>query len=92
MPELESVEFKNDHDILVMIVGEVRRAREDIRDLNNGTSNRMANSERRIECLENWKSERISAIKSTDTLMKFLIGIGILILSILVWHLTGYKI
>lgn len=52
----EKQEFKNDHDILIGIMVEVRQIKADIKDLKDGTSAKLSSHEVRIEELEKWKS------------------------------------
>lgn len=52
----EKQEFKNDHDILIGIMVEVRQIKADIKDLKDGTSTQLVDHENKIEELRRWKS------------------------------------
>jgi hypothetical protein len=76
---------RTDHDLLIEIKTTLNRAVQDIRDLRDGTSMKIDNHEKRIEVLE----KKLYADGSFD---KLIVGMGILILGLVVWHLTGYKL
>jgi formylmethanofuran dehydrogenase subunit B len=72
----------NDHDLIVELKTKIEGIRDDIKDLKDGTTERIANHELRLNTLETEK---------TRTTVMLSIGVGILTLlvSLLVWHLMG---
>jgi hypothetical protein len=78
-------EFKNDHDAIVTLVAEVRQIRQDIRDLRDNTSFTIQDHEKRLNIIEN-KTE------SSNIYWKLTVALGVLVVGLLVFHLTGYKI
>jgi hypothetical protein len=74
-----------DHDLLIELRTQLVGLKDDIKDIKTGTSNRIAEHEKRLCDLEGSKSK--SATYQT-------IGIGLLIIltSMLIYHLFGIKI
>ena len=89
---MEDVKFKTDHDILVTLVSEVKQARVDIREIRDGSAFNIGDHTKRIEALERWREAQLAYSNSQSVLIKILIAIGIILLGMLVYHLTGYKI
>jgi hypothetical protein len=48
----ELAEYQSDHDLLIELRTEMRGMRGDIKDLRNGTSDRLADHEMRLRALE----------------------------------------
>ena len=101
--KVASLQSSSDHDILNSLVGSVfnldakftekfNDLKADIKDIKDGTSNQILDQERRISNLELWKSERLEWGKSRVNESKLIIGLGLLILGLIIWHLTGYKL
>jgi hypothetical protein len=57
------------------------RAINDIQDLKDGTATKIADHEKRIETMENDRY-----------LLKASLALGIVILGLIIWHLTGYNL
>ena len=92
-----------DHDNLLTLMEQVKnltksqndfhtemRARFD--DLQNNYSGRLDRNEARIKVLEDWKITQSEKVKNTKIYLNFLIGLGLIILAILIFHLTGVRI
>ena len=92
MNEMESIEFKNDHDIIVMMATELKQLRMDVRDLKEGTADKITDQCHRIELLESWRAAQIVSLASQTQLIRILMGIGIIMLGMLIWHITGYHL
>ena len=60
----------SDHDLIVTLVSEVRRVREDIKEIKDGTSDKLDDLSKRIEFLEKYKG----TIATTFTLYGIAIG------------------
>jgi hypothetical protein len=45
----------------------------------------------RVRNLEDWKTKRTEQIRDDGKYYAFIIGLGLLILGIFIWHLTGYR-
>ena len=103
----ENMERKiNDHDLLIELRSEMRNLRNDIQDLKNGTAKRIDDLEtgkadlKSVEDLQRKVNidieERLRKLEeknsSSNTFLVFLSGTAVLILGLLIWHLTGYKI
>jgi hypothetical protein len=77
----------SDHDFLTRLEENVRINFEQVKDqitrLEDGTATRLANLEVRTENLE-------KVTDNNDTKYKLIIAIGILLVGLLIWHLTGY--
>ena len=61
------------------------------KDLKDNYSNRLDRHSDRLKVLEDWKTERVQSIKDERLYSKFLIALGLVILSVLIYHLTGVK-
>lgn len=80
--KVSSVKDGNDHDLLQRLDQKVDSLKDDIKDLKDGTSSKIADHEVRINTLET---------NNTRTTVLLSIGIGILgiLVSLLIWHLVG---
>lgn len=89
-------EKQNDHDLLIKLGEQIKFVRDDIRELKDGTKDRLDKAEERIKELEEWRKihsqQNKDDLKNSKAYLAFLIGIGILIFGILLWHITGYHI
>lgn len=91
---LEFREFKG------VVNTKLDRALNDIQDLKDGTSTKIASHDKRIDELEkeiknrvDWKTFNVVSAKvdSNDTYNKLLIAIGLLLVGMFIFHLTGYS-
>lgn len=78
-------EFKNDHDAIITLVAEVRQIRQDLRDMRDGTSYTIKDHDMRINVLEN-------EVKTDNIYYKLIIALGLLIVGLVIWHITGFSI
>ena len=94
---------KSDHDILNTLVANVgflkegqdkfhSEMRRSFDDLKNNYSGRLDRNEVRIKSLEDWKIVQIQTMKDNKNYINFLIGLGILLLGLLIWYITGYNL
>jgi hypothetical protein len=90
--DMESIEFKSDHDIIVMMATELKQVRIDVRDLKDGTFAKISDHDHRIEALETWRAAQVVSLATQTQLLRTLIALGILILGMIVWHITGYHL
>jgi hypothetical protein len=72
----------NDHDLIVELKTKIEGIRDDIKDLKDGTTEKIADHEIRLTNLETEKTK-------TTVLLSIGIGILTLLVSLLVWHLVG---
>ena len=84
---------QNDHDILVRLHENIelnfRQVKADIKDLKDGTSNQLADHEARIKDLEVTRVDFRAKIRDTGKYMAFIVALGLLIIGLLIWHITG---
>ena len=90
--KVASLQSSSDHDILIELKTKMVDLKSDIKDIKDGTSDRLARCESRLSALELTKSGDEQKVRSQDNLMKTLIGVVLLLISLTVWHITGYKI
>lgn len=75
-------EVINDHDLLIEINTTLKRAVQDIKDLKDGTSDKIANHEKRLELLERWHSSQVISL--------WIYGvIGGFLATVLIYHVMG---
>ena len=82
----------NDHDLIIRIDTRLTDLITTVKDIKDGTVVQLADHEKRIQDLEKTRIDFRGIIKSNKTLMIIMISIGVCAISLLVWHLTGYKI
>jgi hypothetical protein len=75
---LEFREFKG------VVNTKLDRALDDIRELKDGTASKLAGLEIRMDAVE-------ESVSVSGTFYKWLVAIGILIIGLIIFHLTGYK-
>ena len=66
--------------------------KNDIAKISDGTSRQINDQEVRIKALETWRTARNEQIKDDGLKWKIIFGLGILILGMIVYHLTGYHL
>jgi hypothetical protein len=81
-----------DHNLLIEVKTEVQNIRNDLREIKDGTGKIITKHEERLEILEKWQATRIAQIKGDKNYLNFIVGLGIIILALVVWHLTGAHI
>ena len=96
-----------DHDILLRLVENVKNLKEGqdafhkdmkeaISDLRNNYQGLLNDHETRLVALEATKADFRQKLDDNEKYTKFLIwlscGIGVIVIGILIYHLTGYKI
>jgi len=74
-----------DHDLLIELKTRMEALRDDIKDLKDGTTVKIADHEVRLFSLENSKTK-------TNTLVSIGVGILTLLVGLLVYHVLGVKI
>jgi hypothetical protein len=74
-----------DHDLLIELKTRMESLKDDIRDLKDGTTAKIADHETRIFSLESSKSKQ-------NTLLTIGIALLALVTSMLIWHLFGIKV
>lgn len=79
---MQEPEFKNDHDALITLIAEVRQIREDIKDLKDGTSDRISDHEKRIQNIERTTTRR-------NVQMTIYISIGATLAGLMIYHILG---
>lgn len=70
----------NDHDLLIRLETKMEGLKSDIRDLKDGTNNKIADHEKRLGALESSKTRQ-------NTLMSIGIGLLSLLVGLLLFHL-----
>ncbi len=81
-----------DHDLIVELTVEMRNVRSDIKELKDGTASRISSLEDRVEKLELGKENNRQRIEETNRYTKIIVAIGVLIVGIFVYHISGYHI
>jgi predicted phage gp36 major capsid-like protein len=92
-----------DHDNLITIIEQVKNLtksqmdfhaemRRSFENLQNNYSGRLDRNEARIKVLEDDKIVIHQTLKDNKNYLNFLIGLGLLLLGVLIYHLTGFKI
>jgi len=91
----------NDHDLLIGVAKtielEFKNVKDQIKEIKDGTSDKIGDLYAKYEALEKWKTEHEQAnkdySKSNGNWLKAMTGIGIffflLIGGLLLWHITG---
>ncbi len=89
---------QKDHDLLIKISTVLDGLVNDVKDIKTNTVGRIEDLEVSRATKDELKnvSDKVENIEkkqvSNDTYLKLAVALGALILSVLVWHLTGYKI
>jgi len=68
-----------------------KEVKESFVDLKDNYSDKINKLEGRTKSLEDWRMIRLQAIKDEQLYNKFLIGLGLVIMGVLAYHLTGVK-
>lgn len=72
--KVSSVRTSDDHDLLIRIDSQVKDLKEDIKDLKDGTSIKIADHEKRIGCLELWQSTTTGKSQGIKNFWGLIIG------------------
>jgi autotransporter adhesin len=80
--KVTSVKDGTDHDLIVELKTKIEGIRDDIKDLKDGTTEKIANHETRLNTLETEKTK-------IQQLLGIASAILTLLVSLLVWHLVG---
>ena len=94
------MEQANDHDNLVTLIADVKNLtksqldfhkemKEAMTDLKNNYSARLDSHETRLSNLETTRVDFREKLNNNRTYQNFIIGLGLLILGLLLWHITG---
>lgn len=79
----------SDHDLLVKLDQKFSdfqmQYRIDINELKDGTKSSIADHEKRINVLE-------EKMGQDNTYVRLMIALGVIVVGLLIWHLTGYGI
>ena len=100
---MEEQTQKSDHDSITTLVADFRnmkRSQDDfhlemrtaMKDIKDNFAGRISEVEADVKLLEEWKIDHIANQENQKNLIKVLIAIGVVILGMMIWHLTGYKI
>jgi hypothetical protein len=89
----DSIHSTEDHDLLIKLHENIdlnfRQVKADIKDLKDGTSNQLNDHEARIKDLEVTRVDFRAKIRDNGKYMVFIVALGLLILGLLIWHITG---
>ena len=77
-----SIKNADDHDLLIELKTRMESLRNDIKDIKDGTALQIADHEKRIFSIEASRGKQ-------TTLITISIGIGVVLVSMLVFHLFG---
>ena len=89
-----------DHEALILLTRDVQELkisqanfhqemRESMKDLQNNYSARLDNHENRLVGLEATKNDFRQKLLDNQRYIKFLIWVGIVLVGLLIWHITG---
>ena len=96
-------EATQDHDAIITVVNEIKNlkasqdafhkeVRENFAELKNNYQSTLNDHEKRIQNLETTRVDFREKLTNNNRYMNFIIGLGIIILAMLIYHLTGYHI
>lgn len=83
---------KSDHDLIIEIKTILKRAVEDIRDLRDGTSQKIVNLEKRVDDAYLEIDELKGRINTNGAFYKWFVALAIVLISLMSWHILGYKL
>jgi hypothetical protein len=79
----------NDHDLLIRVDTKVDLLTKTVNNLVSGTSRKIDNLEARVNSLEIGRKENQDGIKAYKLYMGIIIGIGVALIGLLIYHITG---
>lgn len=86
------IQFKDDHDILVVVVTKLDSLKDDVKEIKDGTQKKIDDHDKRIESLEKGRDKNWTYIKFGLWLGGIIFAMLVVLLTMMIYHLTGYKI